>query len=125
MKFQAETKNELLGENQKWFKQEMWHLWTIALESLSNKVAALKASSFIKKRLQHRYFPVNIAEFLRTPISKNICERLLLIISSSSWKSISDKCLTCSVLKEAFKRSTVIAKLSEKFAYYYHVIIVQ
>ena len=31
-------------------------------------------------KLQHRFFPVNVAKFLRTPISKNICERLLLII---------------------------------------------
>ena len=36
------------------------------------KVAGLKAINFIKKRLQHRCFPVNIAEFLRTPILKNI-----------------------------------------------------
>ena len=33
---------------------------------------------FIKKRLQHRCFPVNFAKFLRTPILRNICERLLL-----------------------------------------------
>ena len=30
------------------------------------------------KRLQHRYFPVNVAKFLRTPILKNICQRQLL-----------------------------------------------
>ena len=35
----------------------------------------LKASNFIKKRLQHKCFPVNAAKFLRTPILKNICER--------------------------------------------------
>ena len=35
-------------------------------------------SLFIKKRTQHRCFPVNIAKFLRTPIWKNICRRLLL-----------------------------------------------
>ena len=39
----------------------------------------LKACNFIKKRLQHRCFPVNIAKFLRTPILKNICKPLLLI----------------------------------------------
>ena len=36
--------------------------------------------SFIKKRLikrlQHRCFHVNIAKYLRTPVLKNICERL-------------------------------------------------
>ena len=36
------------------------------------------AWNFIKKRLQHRYFPVKFAKFLRTPILKSICERLLL-----------------------------------------------
>ena len=32
----------------------------------------LQACNFIKKRLQHRCFPVNIAEFTRTPTLKNI-----------------------------------------------------
>ena len=36
-----------------------------------------KAYNFIKKRLQRRCFLGNIAKFLRTHISKNICERLL------------------------------------------------
>ena len=48
------------------------------LESLFNKVAGLQASNFIKKRPQQRYFLVNITKSLRTPILKNICERLLL-----------------------------------------------
>ena len=34
--------------------------------------------NFIKKKLQHRYFAVNITKFLRTPILKNIWERLHL-----------------------------------------------
>ena len=33
--------------------------------------------NFIKKRLEHKHFPVNNAQFLRTPILKNICKRLL------------------------------------------------
>ena len=36
--------------------------------SLLNKVAGLQACNFIKKKLQHRYFPVNITKCLRTPI---------------------------------------------------------
>ena len=32
---------------------------------------SLKACNFIKKRLQHRCFPVNIAKLLRTPFSQN------------------------------------------------------
>ena len=45
------------------------------LESYFNKIANLKVSNLIKKRLWHRCFPVNIAKFLRKPILKNICER--------------------------------------------------
>ena len=40
--------------------------------------ADIQTRNFIKKRLQHRFFPVNIVKFLRPPILKNICERLLL-----------------------------------------------
>ena len=41
------------------------HLWW---SFLLKKVAALKARNFIKKKLQHRCFPVYIAKFLRTPL---------------------------------------------------------
>ena len=36
------------------------------LKSLFNKVAGIQAYNSIKKKLQHRCFPVNIAKFLRT-----------------------------------------------------------
>ena len=39
---------------------------TLVLESLFIKVAVLKVCNFMKKRLQHRPFPVNNAKFLRT-----------------------------------------------------------
>ena len=38
----------------------------LVLESLFNKVAGIQASNFIKKRLQHKFFPVKIAKFLKT-----------------------------------------------------------
>ena len=44
---------------------------TLVLESLFTKVAGLRACNFIKKKLQHRYFPVGIAKFLRTPFLLN------------------------------------------------------
>ena len=34
---------------------------------LFNKVAGLRPATLLKKRLWHRYFPVNFARFLRTP----------------------------------------------------------
>ena len=40
----------------------------------------LQTCSFIKKRLQHWYFPLHVRKFLRTSILKNISEGLLLII---------------------------------------------
>ena len=40
--------------------------------------AGLRTWNLIKKGLQHRYFPMKLTKFLRTPISKNTCERLLL-----------------------------------------------
>ena len=42
------------------------------------EVLDLKVYDFIKKRLQHSYFPVKFAKFRRTPILKNFCKRLLL-----------------------------------------------
>ena len=41
-----------------------------------NKNAGLQSWHFIEKRLQQRCFPLNIAKSLRTPVLKNICERL-------------------------------------------------
>ena len=41
---------------------------------LFNKVEGLQVCNCIKKRFQHRCFPLNIAKFLKTPILKNICE---------------------------------------------------
>ena len=51
------------------------------LESLFNNVAAPQSCNFIKKILQHWRFPMKFAKFLRTPITKNICQRLLLFVS--------------------------------------------
>ena len=56
------------------------------LESLFNKVSGLQAWSFIRKRLQHRCFHVNIAKYLRTPILMNICQQLLLNFIASNGK---------------------------------------
>ena len=41
---------------------------TPVLGSLFYKAAALQVCNFIKKKRQHRYFPVIIAKFLRMPI---------------------------------------------------------
>ena len=48
-------------------KQLCWSLFLIKLQDRSS-------CNFIKKRLQHRCFPVNTANFLRTPILQNSSE---------------------------------------------------
>ena len=80
------------------------HRKTPVLESLFNKVEG-QACNFIEKRLQHRCFPVNIAKFLKTPILKNICERLLLIF---------DKDLNSFLISVAFHIETSLLFCSEK-----------
>ena len=40
----------------------------------------MRPCNFIKKRLQHRCFRVKFAKFLRTPVLKNICKRLIFIL---------------------------------------------
>ena len=73
------------------------------MESLFNKVAGLKACNFIKKRLQHRCFLVNIAKFLRIHYWQNTSRRLLL--KTTTITSITQikpcfvgKCLTWNIL---------------------------
>ena len=76
-------------------------------ESLLDKVVGIQACNFIKKRLQHRCFSVNIVKFLRTLILKNACERPLLQISEQPYSK---------GLALPFKRNDLtsgICKLSE------------
>ena len=45
-----------------------------------------EACNFIGKILQHKYFPVKSAKFLRTAILQNICERLVFkFIQIKKW----------------------------------------
>ena len=77
---------------------------TSVLKCFSIKLPGLKDSNFIKKRLQHKCFQVNIARFFRTPflqtsggcfwlkapsnIFDRILNKLLLIISVCDFSSI-------------------------------------
>ena len=56
------------------------------LDSLFNKVAGLQTCNFIKKWLQHRCFPVNVANFIRTAFSiEHLRWLLLCLIFFSIW----------------------------------------
>ena len=52
----------------------------LLLESLFNKVVGPKAWNLIKKRLQHRCFPVNFVLFVKKPYLQNTFGWLLLLI---------------------------------------------
>ena len=59
------------------------HRKTPVLESIFSKAATLVACNFIKKRLQHRCFPVNIAKFLRKFYLKNTTGGCFCTLNSS------------------------------------------
>ena len=54
------------------YSQKKHLCWSLLL----NKNAGLLSWNFIKKRLQNRFFPVNIAKFLRAAVLENIWQRL-------------------------------------------------
>ena len=58
------------------FRKPQWK--TPVSKRCLNKVAGPEPASFLEKRLQNKCFPVKFAKFLRTPILKNICKRVLL-----------------------------------------------
>ena len=66
-------------------KHLCWSLFLIKLQAF-RKVAGLQTfnkvqvCNFIKRRFQHRYFPVNIAKFLSTTFFTEHHQRLLLAI---------------------------------------------
>ena len=66
--------SEVFCRKRSFLKFRKFHWKISVLESIFNKTAGLKACNFIKKRLQHRCFPLKFAKFLRTPILKNICD---------------------------------------------------
>ena len=49
------------------------------------KVASLRAATLLKKKLRHRFFPVNFVKFLRAPYLQNIFGRLRLILFVASF----------------------------------------
>ena len=82
-------------------------------ESLFNKVTGPQACNFMKKRLQHRCFPVKFTKFLRAPILKSICERLtasiywfqILIVDSTHFSSS-----YISILPEKLRKDLVFSR---------------
>ena len=68
----------------------------------------LQVCNFIKKRLQHRCFTVNMPKFLKTPILKNICERVLLRIKDSFGKAFSQTSLKPNAMDISFSTRSLV-----------------
>ena len=56
-------------KNCNFLKKGLQHRKTPVLESHFKKVAGLEARKSMKRKLQHRCFPMNIAKFLKTAFS--------------------------------------------------------
>ena len=67
---QAFNKKDVL-KNFPIFTEKHLH-WSLFLDENVD----LQSWNFIKERLQHRFFTVNIAKFIRTRVLENICEQL-------------------------------------------------
>ena len=84
------------------------------LESLFNRVADLKACHFIKKRLPHRCFHVNIAKFLRTGF---LTEKPLVATSRLKLiQQISIILLNCHIKDQTILEIYQVSKLSNLMA---------
>ena len=89
-------------------QQWSWNYYpAMLLQDAYKKVSWLKSwsavlATFLKKRLRHRCFPVNYVKFLRTLISKNICERLLLLRQQLNY--LNSPCMSYSRRQDMFKR---------------------
>ena len=59
-------------------KIRKFHRKTHLLESLFNRVTVLRPCNFIKKKLQHRWFSLKFAKFLRSPFFTEHHQWLLL-----------------------------------------------
>ena len=77
------------------------------LESLFHKVAGLKVCNFIKKRLQHRYFPCEYCKIFKN----SLFYRLLLLYNYST---LSCFCITIIHLVEKFIADNKVFKVNRK-----------
>ena len=79
-----------------------FHSKTPVLESLFNKAAGLNVSNSIKKRLQHRCFPVKFVKFLKTSFFTEKFQWLLLTFNSCFQRSSDQKPVWLSAINTRF-----------------------
>ena len=86
-----------------------FHRKTSVLESIFNKAAGLKVCNSIKKRLQHRCFPMKFAKFLGKPFFTKEYQWLLLRFKFCFQKSSEEKPLWLSAINTRFSWKKVFA----------------
>ena len=64
---------------------------TSVLESLFNKFMCLQVCNFTEKRLQHRRFPVNIANFKNTYFEKHLVVLIVVTYCIENWIKLFSK----------------------------------
>ena len=93
--------NHIAAFTQKnYFVEKMKMEWIEAATGEFLSKTRPQVCNFIKKRLQRRCFPVNIGKLLRTPVLKNICERLLL--NEKKLTNFDDYMVTAAYLEKCY-----------------------
>ena len=90
--------------------------------------SGLKVCNFIKKRLQHRCFPVNIAKFLRTAFSQNTSSGCFWFHNRNKYKStcvfINISKFTIIIIKKLLKKMEMaIVQVWKKHFFIYKFIL--
>ena len=80
-----------------------------------NKVAGLRPAILLKKRLWHRYFPVNFATFLRTPFYRTHPGDCFLIIEIFFLSTA--QVVGCDLRKIRLDCSLILTRLCENIKY--------
>ena len=75
----------------------------------------LQACNFIKNRLQHRCFPVNIAKFLRTPFFNRTPPVFILFATAFRFNIIKEICLVLCILSKVHKNDIYPSSLPLSF----------
>ena len=94
------------------------------LVSLFNKVTGSQACIFIKKRLQHRCFPVKFAKFLKTPFFTEHFQGLLLFMYKPEKIHESEECkiLWCFSIDKQLKDNRTDITVTDKINKIYQLI---
>ena len=97
-------------------KLRIFHKKISVLESLLNKVVHLRTCNVIKKKLQHRFFPVKFSKLLRTPCFTEHLQWLLLegYHFMTGYRQLKDLMKLASYLKTCFIKSQTIENHPER-----------